>query len=104
MRSVAIPRRLPYQTRPGELDTIARQQAERSAAELYAYTPGLPQDTESRPMYEWVLRRAAQTTRGVARVDLVRPRCVLITAICYSAFLLECWRVSTGRKFVQSIC
>jgi hypothetical protein len=74
-------RRLPYQSRPGELDTIARQQAERSAAELYAYAPppALSQDLEQRPVYEWVLRRAAQTTRGIARVDLVRPRLPLLS-------------------------
>ncbi len=67
-------RRLPYQSRPGELDTIARQQAKRSAAELYAYSQSTAQDYEQRPMYEWVLRRALQATRGIARVDLVRPR------------------------------
>jgi hypothetical protein len=69
-------KRLPYQSRP-ETDALARRAQERAAAELYAYQQQAPvqaADLEQRPVYEWVLRRAAKTTRGIARIDLVRPR------------------------------
>lgn len=66
--------RLPYQGGRPQLDTITPRQADPSAAAMHGYEPQTAADLEERPVYEWVLRRAAQVTRGVARVDLVRPR------------------------------
>mmetsp|Transcript_18751 Transcript_18751/g.56712 ORF Transcript_18751/g.56712 Transcript_18751/m.56712 type:complete len:379 (+) Transcript_18751:75-1211(+) len=85
--------KLPYQSSPEE--TLARQQAERAAAEAYNNTVRRSaEDLESRPVYEWVLRRAAQKTRGVARVDLVRPR---LPPVSDDGSL---WRAGTGEGVV----
>lgn len=74
--------KLPYQATPQERaaqqeaqQKLAHDQAQQAAVEANAnaasptYYGG-----ESRPVYEWMIRRMAQRTRGIARVDLVRPR------------------------------
>jgi predicted ATPase len=86
-------RRLPYQATPQERaaqqeaqQKLAHDQAQQAAVEANAnaasptYYGG-----ESRPVYEWMIRRMAQRTRGIARVDLVRPRlglCTMHYALC----------------------
>lgn len=70
--------KLPYQVSPQEKaasqqaqQLVAQKQAKQAAA-IASATPLY--EGESRPGYEWLLRRMAERTRGVARVDLVRPR------------------------------
>lgn len=67
--------RLPYEDpNNGALVPTQWQDPRRAVGKTHSFMHAPEPDMEERPIYEWVLRRAAQTTRGIARVDLVRPR------------------------------